>query len=101
MAALHDGANQKAGLSTTCSALQDAWPASDAKRLRHDATVRTHEAASPAGAFQIGRASGVIREKPLELGKGLREGQIIPLMDIRVWAPCLWPAGQTMLTSKH
>jgi hypothetical protein len=62
---------------------------------------RTHEAASPAGAFQIGRASGVIREKPLELGKGLREGQIIPLMDIRVWAPCLWPAGQTMLTSKH
>jgi len=101
MAALHDGANQKAGLSTTCSALQDAWPGSDAKRLRHNAAVWTYEAASPAGAFQIGRASRVIWEKPLELGKGLREGQIVPLMDIRVWAPWLWRAGQTLLTNKH
>ena len=80
--ALHDGANQKPGLSTTCSALQDAWPSSDAKGLRHDAAVWADEAVCPAGAFQIGRASRVIREKLLELRKGFREGQIVPSMDI-------------------
>ena len=41
-----------------------------------------HEAVSPAGAFQIGGASRGIREKPLELRKGRREGQIVPAMDI-------------------
>lgn len=82
MAALHDGAHQKTSLATTCSALQNARPGSDGKRLRHEATVGADEAVSPAGAFQIGRASRVIREKPLELRKGLREGKIVPLMDI-------------------
>src|SRR5271165_4985798 len=82
MAALHDGASQKADLPTTCSAFQYARPRSDAKRLRHDAAVWAHEAVTPAGAFQIGRASCVIGEKPLELGKGLRECQIARSMDI-------------------
>src|ERR1700759_4700680 len=68
MAALHDGANQKAGLSTTRSALQYAGPRSDTKRLRHDAAVWADKTVSPAGAFQIARASGVIREKSLEFG---------------------------------
>jgi hypothetical protein len=82
MAALHDGASQKAGLPTTCSAFQYARPRSDAKRLRHDAAVWAHETISPAGALQIARASCVIPEKPLELRKGLRECQIVPSMDI-------------------
>src|SRR5471030_1623933 len=92
MAALHDGANQKAGLATTGSALQDARPGSNAKRGRHDAAVWADEAVSPAGALQIGRASRVIREKPLELRKGLRESQSVPLMDIHVRAPYHWRA---------
>jgi hypothetical protein len=82
MAALHDGANQKAGLPTTCSALQYAGPRSDTKRLHHDAAVWAHKTVSPAGAFQIARASGVIWEKSLEFGKGLRECQIASSMDI-------------------
>src|SRR5208283_516075 len=84
MAALHDGASHKPSLPTTCSAFQYARPRSDAKRLRHDAAVWAHEAVTPAGVFQIGRASRVIREKPLELGKGLRECQIARAMDIDV-----------------
>jgi hypothetical protein len=67
MAALHDGASQKAGLPTTSSAFQYARPRSDAKRLRHDAAVWAYETIRPAGALQISRASCVIREKPLEL----------------------------------
>lgn len=82
MAALHDGANQKAGLPTTCSALQYAGPRSDTKRLGHDAAVWAHKTVGPAGAFQIVRASGVIREKSLKFGKGLRECQIASPMDI-------------------
>lgn len=82
MAALHDGASQKAGLTTTCSALQYARPLSDPKGFRHDVAEWAHETVSPAGAFQIRRASGVIREKSLELGKGFRECQIAPSMDI-------------------
>jgi hypothetical protein len=82
MAALHDGANQKASLSTAGSAFQNARPCRDPKRLRYDAAVWALEAVSPAGAFQIGGASRVIGEKPLELRKGLREGQIVPSMDI-------------------
>ena len=82
MAALHDGASQKPSLPTTCSAFQYARPSSDAKRFRHGAAVWAHEAITPAGAFQIGRTSRVIGEKPLELWKGLRERQIAPSMDI-------------------
>jgi hypothetical protein len=84
MAALHDSANQKAGLSTTRSALQYAGSRSDAKRLRHDAAVWADKTVSPAGAFQIARASGLIGEKSLEFGKGLRECQIASSMDIHV-----------------
>jgi hypothetical protein len=60
MAAHHDGAHQKTSLAMTCSALQNARPGSNAKRLRHDATVWADEAVNPAGAFQISCASRVI-----------------------------------------
>lgn len=81
MAALHDSANQKAGLPTTCSALQYAGPRSDTKRLRHNTAVWAHKTVSPAGTFQIARASGVVRKKLLELGKGLGERQIASSID--------------------
>jgi hypothetical protein len=81
MTTLHDGANQKAGLPTTCSALQYAGPRRDTKRLRHDAAGLANKAVRPAGTLQIARASGVVREKLLELGKGLRECQIASSMD--------------------
>ena len=82
MAALHDSANQKAGLTAACSALQYAGPRGDAKRLRHNAAVWAHKTVSPAGTLQIARASGVIREKSLKFRKGLRKCQIAPSMDI-------------------
>jgi hypothetical protein len=82
MAALHDGASQKAGLPTTCSAYQYARLLSNAKRLRHHAAVWAHKAISPTSVFHIGCASRVIGEKPLEFGKGLRECQIAPSIDI-------------------
>jgi hypothetical protein len=82
MAALHDSACQKACLPTTGSAFQYARPRNDAKRFCHDAAVWAHEATRPASPFQIGRASRVIGEKPLELGKGFRKSQMAPLMDV-------------------
>jgi hypothetical protein len=82
MAALHDGASQKASLPTTFATFQHAWPRSDAKRFCHNATKRAHETVNPAGALQIGGASYVIREKSLELGEGFRKSKIASLMDI-------------------
>jgi hypothetical protein len=81
VAALHDGASQKAGLTTTCSALQYARPLNDTKRLRNDSTVWAHETVSPARVTNK-ISCGIIREKSLEFGKGFRECQIAHSMDI-------------------
>jgi hypothetical protein len=84
MATLHDGADQKAGLATTGTALQDAGSIGDAERFADDTAMQADEAVHPAGALKIGRARHVIGKKPLEFGKGLRKGQIVPLVNVHV-----------------
>ena len=76
VAALHHGANQKAGLAAAGPTRQDAGPRGDAERLRDKAAVRASEAAIPARLFKISSARIVVREKPLELRERFREWKV-------------------------
>src|SRR5271166_6123012 len=75
MAALHDRADRQPSVLATSPAAQDPRAVIKAERLSAHLTVRANEPTVPAGLFQIGSAGRVVREKTLELGKRLWEGQ--------------------------
>jgi hypothetical protein len=80
VAALHDRADQEAGLAATRAAFQNARPGDDAEGLADCAAMPTGKAVRPADAFKISRARHVIGKLPLELRERLRESQVVALV---------------------
>ena len=82
VAALHDSANQQAGLATACPARQDTGAGGDAERLTDDDAIRTGESCAPAGLLQIRGTCRVIGEKPLEVRQGCWKWKIIAVENV-------------------
>ena len=70
MAALHDGPCRQPRLAAAFAAGQDAWPRGDAERFADFPATGAEETAGPLSHFKIAGARRVVREKPLELGRG-------------------------------
>ena len=81
--ALHDGANQQAGLATAGTASQYPRPSGEAEGLSDNAAIRANEAIRPAGSLKVGGARGIIGKQPLEFGERLGKRHVSPLFDIR------------------
>ena len=82
MTALHDRADEEAGLATTCTALQNAGSTDNAERFDGLAAMRADKTVRPAGALKIGSTRRVIGKQPLKLRQRLGKSQIVALEDV-------------------
>jgi hypothetical protein len=82
--ALHHSPDRQGRLLAALPAGQDAGPRRHAERLALGLAMRANEAFRPLGALKIGRARGIVREKPLEIPQGLGERQMLPLEHVGV-----------------
>ena len=71
MTALHDRADEEAGLATTSTALHNAGPADNAERFGDLAAMRADKAVRPTGALKIGGTRRVIGKQLLKLRQRL------------------------------
>lgn len=94
VASFHGRADHQAGLTATRAAHQDDRPSGETKRIADDATAWARKSIRPASFFKPGRASAIIREKPLELGEGFRERQLVAVKNVHNPHPLqpLWVA---------
>jgi hypothetical protein len=82
MTALHDRADEEAGLATTSTALHNAGPADNAERFGDLAAMQADKAVRPTGALKIGGTSRVIGKQLLKLRQRLGKSQIVALEDV-------------------
>jgi len=82
MTALHDRADEEAGLATTGTALQNAGSTDNAKRFDGLAAMRADKTVRPASALKIGSTRPVIGKQLLKLRQRLGKNQIVTLEDV-------------------
>ena len=82
MTALHDRADEEAGLATTCTTLQNARSTDNAERFGGLAAMRADKAVRPTRALKIGSTRRVIGKQLLKLRQRLGKNQIVALEDV-------------------
>ena len=82
IAALHDRADEEAGLATTSTAIHNAGPADNAERFGDLAAMRADKAVRPTGPLKIGGTRRVIGKQMLKLRQRLGKSQIVALEDV-------------------
>jgi hypothetical protein len=84
MAALHNHANQKAGLAAARAAFQNARAGGDTEGFGNGAAMPASEPVGPAGALETDGARRSVRKQPLKLGERLGESQNDTLVDVHL-----------------
>jgi hypothetical protein len=82
VASFHGCADHQASLTAARAAHQDARPGGEAKRITDNTASRARKPNRPANFFKPSRASAIIREKPLKLGKGFRERELVAVENV-------------------
>jgi hypothetical protein len=82
MAALHDRADQKAGLAATGAAFQISRSRGDAEWFTDYPAVTADKSLRPTRVLKVGSTRRIIRKVPLKLRQRTRKSQIVALKNV-------------------